>query len=71
MQLVKPFIEQRNTSKLPWIVRNKISLVLGQPEPIARHEPEQLGPATHDREAGVMFVFKPVQDNDTLKQETM
>lgn len=46
MQLVKPFIEQRNTSKLPWIVKNKIAaLVLGRREPITRNEVEQLGPA--------------------------
>lgn len=49
MQLVKPFIEQRNTSKLPWIVKNKIALSLGRPEQTAQNEVEQLGPATSDK----------------------
>lgn len=48
MLLVKPFIEQRNTERLSWLVESKIALIIGRPPQPELPANDELGPALSD-----------------------
>jgi hypothetical protein len=48
MQLVKPFMEQRNVTTLQWQIKNKMELILGRPQ---QQQPIDAGPSLSEKRA--------------------
>lgn len=67
MQLVKPFIEQRSTQRLSWLIKSKISLILGrqpQPQPINN----ELGPSMSEKRGRCVACLKGILGENYLNR---